>query len=370
MRSRGAVLDSGDAWEVVDLDLGEPQPGEVLVRFAYAGLCHSDEHLRASYARSVPLVGGHEGAGIVEAVGPGVSRVRVGDHVVVFVVPSCGGCRWCSVGRPVLCTTLSNPEIGYMRDGTFRFSLEGRPIGAHCMLGTFSQYAVVLEESCVPVDAEAPLQIAALVSCAVVTGWGAVVHAGETRVGDTVMVIGTGGVGVNAVQAAALAGAANVIAVDPVAFKREIAAKCGATHQVASVEEAAAVARALNPSAGGADVTVIASGTTSEDLMTQAFAATGRGGTIVVVGLGADFNELNIRLSASQLAVSERRIQGCLMGSSNFVRDIPMIIAMYQSGRLSLDHLVSNLYPLESINTGFADMLTGRTIRGLIAHVS
>jgi S-(hydroxymethyl)glutathione dehydrogenase/alcohol dehydrogenase len=255
-----------------------------------------------------------------------------------------------------------------LRDGTFRFSLAGQPIGAHCVLGSFSGYSVVLEESCVPVDAEVPLQVAALVSCGVVTGWGAVVHAGATTVGDTVVVVGTGGVGINAVQAAALAGALNVIAVDPLEFKRAAAAACGATHQVATAEEAAELARALNPSAGGADVTILSSGTTSQELMTGAFATTGRGGTLVVVGLGSDFGELNMRLAASQLAVNEKRIQGCLMGSSHFVRDIPMIIEFYKRGRIRLDQLVSKVYPLGSINEGFADMLAGRTIRGMIGH--
>ncbi len=368
MKCRGAVLRNDDTWDVLDVELDDPKAGEVLVRFEYAGLCHSDVHFRRSYSGMPPLVAGHEGSGVVEAVGRDVTRVATGDHVVVFVVPSCGGCRWCSVGRPVLCSTLSNPDTGSLRDGTVRFRLEGRPIGAHCMLGTFARRSVVLEESCVRIDPDVPLDVAALVSCGVVTGWGAVVHAGGAKVGDTVAVIGVGGVGINAVQAAVLTGARNIIAVDPVELKRTAAARLGATHQVRTITDARHVVRSLNPSAGGADVTVVATGSTSEEILSGAFDLTGKGGTMVVVALNDDFDERTMRLAPSQLAVNEKRIQGCLMGSANYVYDIPMILDFYRSGRFQLDKLVSRHYELEQINQGFADMLAGRSMRGLIAH--
>src|SRR5215472_11444920 len=240
MKTRAAVLrDVGKDFEVVELDLDEPKAGEVLVRLEASGLCHSDDHLRTGdIPVRYPIVGGHEGAGVVEKVGPGVERLKPGDHVVGSFLPVCGKCRFCSRGQTNLCDLGRFLVDNSLPDGTFRYHEGATDFGQMCLLGTFSQYAVFSEASTVKVDDDLPFDVAALVGCGVPTGFGTAVNAGEVRPGDTTVVYGVGGVGINAIQGAAHAGARCVIAVDPVAFKRETALKLGATHAVASAEEA------------------------------------------------------------------------------------------------------------------------------------
>ena len=219
---------TGQPWEIVELKLDPPKAHEVLIRYVASGLCHSDEHLRtegfwAGMAR-FPMVGGHEGAGIMEAVGPGVTTVQEGDHVVCSFIPACGRCRWCSTGHQNLCDLGADVMQGCLPDGTFRFhGADGEDYGGLCMLGTFSQYGVVSEYSVVAVGKDLPLEVAVLVGCGVPTGWGSAVYNAKVEAGETVLMYGTGGVGINAVQGAKYAGAANVVAVDPVEFKRDTA---------------------------------------------------------------------------------------------------------------------------------------------------
>src|SRR5579859_6706441 len=214
LETKAAVLTQpGGDWELHDIAVESPRAGEVLVKIAYAGLCYSDEHLRFGMAAELPIVGGHEGSGVVEAVGPGVTSLRPGDHVALTFVAICGRCHWCAGGRS---------GVGRMADGTFRFkggpaSFPADGFGGFCGIGTFSQYAVVSQNSCVQVDPDVPLLVVALVSCGVLTGWGSVVYTAGTAVGDTVVVVGAGGIGLNAVQGAKQAGATTIIAVDPVA---------------------------------------------------------------------------------------------------------------------------------------------------------
>ncbi len=240
MKTRAAVLrDVGKDWEIIDLDLDPPKDGEVLIRFAAAGLCHSDDHLRTGdIPVRYPIVGGHEGAGVVEEVGGGVSRLKPGDHVVCSFLPTCGHCRFCARGMTNLCDLGALFIDNCLPDGTFRFHSGGEDFGQMCLLGTFSQHSVVSEHSCVKIDDDLPLETVALVGCGVPTGWGTAVNAGGVRPGDTTVIYGIGGVGINAVQGAAFAGARNVIAVDPLEFKRENAMEFGATHAAASAEAA------------------------------------------------------------------------------------------------------------------------------------
>src|SRR5690349_22954361 len=230
----------GQPWEITELELDDPKTNEVRVKFFAAGLCHSDDHIQKGDApMRMPVVGGHEGAGVVEAVGDDVTRVAVGDHVVFSFIPACGKCRYCSTGHQNLCNEGKNAGTGMFADGTFRFhDDEGEDLGGLCVLGTFSQYAVVSEWSCIRIPADIPFDVAALVGCGVPTGWGSAVYAAGVRAGQTVVIYGAGGVGSNAIQGARYAGAKNVVVVDPVAFKREKAFEFGATHTFADAAAA------------------------------------------------------------------------------------------------------------------------------------
>ena len=226
MTTRAAVLhEAGTEWEITELDLDEPKDYEVLIRYKAAGLCHSDEHIRAEGGSHIrlPLVGGHEGAGVVEAVGPGVTRVTPGDHVVTSYIPACGRCRYCSSGHQNLCDRGLYAGMGCLQDETFRFHRNGEDYGGFCAVGTFSDHTVVSEYSCVRIDDDIPFEVACLVGCGVTTGWCSAVRAGETRPGETVAIMGVGGVGINAVQGAAYAGARDVVAIDPNSFKLDMA---------------------------------------------------------------------------------------------------------------------------------------------------
>lgn len=240
MKTRAAVLTAPHApFEIMELDIDEPGPGEVMLKMTSAGLCHSDLHmLEGDLDVRYPMVGGHEAAGIVEQVGPGVTKVAVGDRFVCSFIPSCGTCRFCSTGRQNLCDAGMTILEGCMPDGTFRLHKNGTDYSAFCMLGAFPEYATVSQLSVVKVDDWLPLQSAVLVGCGVPTGWGTAVNAGNVRPGDTTVIYGIGGLGINAVQGAVAAGAKYVVCVDPVAFKRETAVKFGATHIFATAEEA------------------------------------------------------------------------------------------------------------------------------------
>src|SRR4051794_37651848 len=241
MKTRAAVLEAGSTrFEIKELEVPPPGPGEVHVKFVASGLCHSDLHLLdGDIVPRFPIVAGHEGAGIVEEVGPGVTKAKVGDHVVCSFIPACGNCRWCSTGHSNLCNNGAYLVNGTSFDGSFRYrGLDGREYGSFSMLGTFSERATLSELSVVKVDEWLPLNIAALVGCGVPTGWGTAINAGGVKDGDTAIIYGIGGVGINAVQGAAAAGARFVVVVDPVQFKLDTAMKMGATHAFTDPKEA------------------------------------------------------------------------------------------------------------------------------------
>jgi alcohol dehydrogenase (nicotinoprotein) len=368
MKTKAAVIRGiGQDWEITELDLDPPKAGEALIRFVAAGLCHSDDHLRTGdIPVRYPLVGGHEGAGIIEEVGPGSSRFKPGDHVVCSFLPVCGHCRFCARGLSNLCDLGALLVKNYLPDHTFRFHGGGEDFGQMCILGTFSQWAVVSEYSCVKVDDDLPLETVALVGCGVCTGWGTAVHAGEVRPGDTTVIYGIGGIGINAVQGAAFAGARNVIAVDPVAAKLKAAAELGATHTTSDAEEARQIA--LDVTRGvGADQALVTVGLLTDEVVAAAFAAIRKRGTVVVTALGG-LGKKNIQLPGSELTLFEKRIVGALFGSGNPFEDIPRMLELYRDGRLKLDELVTTRYRLEDVNQGYRDLLDGRNIRGLIVH--
>jgi S-(hydroxymethyl)glutathione dehydrogenase/alcohol dehydrogenase len=253
-----------------------------------------------------------------------------------------------------------------MPDGSFRFHHGGTDFGAMCMLGTFAKKATISQHSVVKVDDWLPLETAVLVGCGVPTGWGGATYAGNVRPGDITVVYGIGGIGINAVQGAAHAGAKYIVAVDPVAFKRDTALKFGATHVFASTEAAAEKINELSWGQG-ADQAIICVGTVDEDVVTSAFHAIGKGGTVVVIGM-ANPEKLTIHVSGLELTLFEKTIRGSLFGSANPQYDIIRLLRLYNDGQLQLDDLVTTKYTLEEVNQGYQDLREGKNIRGIIVH--
>ncbi|MBX6390435.1 MAG: NDMA-dependent alcohol dehydrogenase [Frankia sp.] len=370
MRTMAAVVrETGKPWEVTELELDDPQPGEVRIRFAVSGMCHSDEHIRTGDAWGrLPMVGGHEGAGVVEAVGPDVTRVRVGDRVVCSFIPACGTCRYCSTGHQNLCDQGAQMQTGLLADGTVRFHDDtGADLGGFCMLGTFAQRSVVSQWSCVPLPDDIPFDVAALVGCGVPTGWGTAVYAAGVRAGDTVVVFGSGGVGTNAVQGARYAGARFVVVVDPVEFKRENALRFGATHVFATAAEAQAAVTELTWGQG-ADHALVTVGVLTPDVVDAAAEIVGKGGQVTITSVGRT-GDKHVQLAANGALVGyQRRIQGHVFGMCNPLYDIPRLLRLYREGRLMLDELITRRYRLDEINQGYQDLDDGKIIRGVIVH--
>ena len=368
MKTKAAVLMGAHRpFEIVELDLDGPRDGEVLIRYEAAGLCHSDLHLQTGdLVPRFPAVAGHEGAGIIEEVGPGVTKVKPGDHVVCSFIPNCGHCRYCSSGRQNLCDLGATILEGCMPDGSFRFHSDGTDFGAMCMLGTFSQYSTISQHSVVKVDDSLPLDVAVLVGCGVPTGWGSAVYAGNVRAGDTVVIYGIGGIGINSVQGAHHAGAKNVIVVDPLSIKRDMALKLGATDAFATAEEAMAAVTDLTKGQL-ADVAIVTVGVVDESVVASAFDVIGKGATMVITGL-ADPARTTIQLSGGVLTLFEKTVKGTLFGSGNPQRDILKMLDLYQAGRLHLDELITTRYRLDQVNEGYRDLEDGKNIRGVIVH--
>jgi S-(hydroxymethyl)glutathione dehydrogenase/alcohol dehydrogenase len=357
----------GKDWEITELELDPPRDGEVLIRFAAAGLCHSDDHLRTGdIPVRYPIVGGHEGAGVVEEIGAGVTRLKPGDHVVCSFLPVCGHCRSCARGTGNLCDLGALLYENCLPDGTFRFHSGGEDFGQMCLLGTFSERSVVSEHSCVKIDDDLPLETAALVGCGVPTGWGTAVNAGGVRPGDTTVVYGVGGVGINAVQGAVFAGARHVIAVDPLALKRETATRLGATHTAADAAAAQQIITEVTRGVG-ADQALVTVGVVTEEVITAAFAAIRKRGTVVVTGIAGP-GKNTIQLPSFDLTVLEKRVVGALFGGGNPFEEIPRMLELYRAGKLKLDELVTTRYQLEEVNQGYRDLLDGRNVRGLLVH--
>ncbi|WP_238418650.1 Zn-dependent alcohol dehydrogenase [Gordonia sp. 'Campus'] len=365
---RGAVIDAiGGKWKVEELELAEPGPGEVRIKVMASGLCHSDDHLvTGDIPNALPMVGGHEGAGIVDAVGPGVRRLAVGDHVATAYLPACGRCRWCSQGMQYICDTGAGMENGFGLEGNPRFSRSsGQPIGAMQRLGTFADHLVTDESQAVKIDDDLPFDIACLVSCGVATGWGAAVNAAHVRPRDTAMIVGAGGVGMNAVQGAHHAGAAYVVAVDPVDFKREQAMKLGATHAFASIAEAMPFVHSVT-NGQGADSAVITVGVVDGALIAEAFSAVRKEGRVALVSIGQ--NEPGIPISPLEIVTYAKTLRGVLFGNCNPTSDIPALLDYYKAGQLKLDELITARYTIDQVNDAYVDMHAGKNLRGVLIH--
>lgn len=384
MKCQAAILRGvGRDWEVCEIRLDEPRRGEVLVRMAVAGVCHTDDHFTTGDTvpspelREVmraagmnvpdwyPLIGGHEGAGIVEAVGPDVRRVKPGDHVGMSFIPACGHCRWCATGQSYICDVGADLFAKEMiTDGTARRFLGEEALMATTQLGTFSEYVVASEDSVIKIDHSVPFHAAALVSCGATTGWGSATVSAGTRPGDTVVVVGIGGVGMNALQGAHAAGAKYIIGVDPVEFKRDSAKTFGATHTSPWAHEAIELVRELTAGVM-ADRVVLTAGVVHADLIPVAMMLTRKGGTCVITGM-TPLAEISVPLILVDMANSVKHLKGTTYGEMNPRESMPMLLSMYQAGALKLDELVTRRYRLDQINEAFADMREGRNIRGII----
>ena len=373
MKTKAAVRWGAEQdWQVEEVELGDPVAGEVQVQLAASGLCHSDEHVRLGDIPMVepgafPFVGGHEGAGVVTKVGAGVSSLKEGDHVVLGFIPACGRCPSCARGHQNLCdlgaTLLTGQAIA---DSTNRIQVRGQNASPMCLLGTFSPYVTVHEASAIKILDDIPLDKAALVGCGVTTGWGSSVYAADVQAGDTVVVVGVGGIGANAVQGARAAGARHIVAIDPVEMKREMAMKLGATHTFASIEEATAPVTDLTWGAM-AEKAVICVGRIRGEDVAATLSLVGKGGTAVVTGMGS-MTDIDVSLSLFELTLLQKRLQGAIFGSGNPRYDIPHLLRLYMEGGLMLDELITTRYRLEDINQGYADMNAGKNIRGLVEY--
>ncbi|HEV8306142.1 MAG TPA: Zn-dependent alcohol dehydrogenase [Methylomirabilota bacterium] len=364
MRARAAVLyELKQPLVVEDVDVLEPGPHEVLVRYVASGICHSDLHvITGDLPHPLPVVLGHEGAGVVEKVGPGVEWVRPGDHVVTSYIPSCGTCRYCIVGRPNLCALRDKPRH-LMLDGTSRFRKGSQALNHFLQVSSYATHAVLLEHGVIPIRRDAPLDVVCLVSCAVTAGAGAVMNRARVPAGSTVAVFGCGGVGLNVIQAARLMGAAKIIAVDVLPQKLAWAEEFGATHRVDAAREDPVARIHELAGHGGADFAFEVVGT--QRTIEQAFHAVHRGGMAVVIGLSPAGTRLSIDPG---MLLQERVLTGSSFGGSRQKVDLPLLIDLFMDGRLKVRELISRRLPLEEINHAFDLLQQGEVKRSVIVY--
>ena len=380
MKSRAAILhDMGQQWSVEDFELDPPRAGEVLVEMAAAGLCHSDEHIRNGDMSAsnemmeayglpsmFPMIGGHEGAGVVLEVGEGVTDFAPGDHVVTTFVAVCGRCRWCNSGMEYICDMGAQVMIpGMPTDGTFRHhTADGRDLGHLSKVGAFSKHTVVSPDSIVKIDPHLPLLPMALLSCGIPTGYGSAENRARVQSGDTVVVIGVGGIGTGAIQGARINGAAQIIAVDPVEFKQKSALGFGATHSVSTTDEAADLLRDLTRGVMADSVVVSPSLISGEDVQ-AALSLTRKGGTCVLTGMTKQTTS-SISMNLQEFILWNKNLVGTVYGSCNPRVDVARFARLYDAGLLQLDEMITRRYRLDEINEGYRDQLNGEIIRGVI----
>jgi S-(hydroxymethyl)glutathione dehydrogenase/alcohol dehydrogenase len=367
-------------WHSETIEIDEPHAYEVKVKMAFAGMCHSDEHLRSGEMfpdaattemligrpSPYPIIGGHEGSGVVESVGEGVTSVAPGDHVAVSFIPSCGRCEYCVAGQSYICnmgaTTLMGPMIS---DGTWRHHLGDVALNRMCQLGTFSERIVVHEASLIRIEPWLDLRAAALISCGVSTGFGSAVNRGGVKPGDTVAVIGCGGVGSGAIQGAIHAGARAVIAIDTNESKVDRALKIGATHGCATTLDAAFNILPELTMGRNCDVVIITVGSMTGELVEQARSITAKGGVIVVTAL-APFTDTKVELSLFMLSMLNQELRGTVFGSENPRVQVPRLLRLHHEGKLHIDELITQEYALEDVQQGYDDLESGKNVRGVV----
>ena len=365
----GIAWEIGKPWSVEDVELDKPHAGEVLVKLAASGLCHSDDHaITGDMPTGLPLVGGHEGAGVVEEVGEGVTSVKPGDHVVLAFIPSCGHCRWCMSGMANLCDLGAQIMGGLPLDGTHRTHVRGQGLTRMTGLGTFSPYTVVNEFSTVKIDGDLPLELAALIGCGVTTGFGSAVNTAEVQPGDTVVIVGVGGIGAAAIQGARVAGAEQIVAIDPVPWKLDQAKIFGATHTAASMEEAMPLITEITRGVM-ADSAILTVGVAHGDMVGPLMGLVRKGGNAVVTAI-APWTEATANLSLFELTIWQKQLRGSLYGAFAPAVAVPKLLSLYRRGLLQLDEMVTRRYTLDQVQQGYDDMHAGRNIRGLIVFDS
>ncbi|MGV0625700.1 NDMA-dependent alcohol dehydrogenase [Mycolicibacter minnesotensis] len=369
MKTKGALLwEVNSPWRVDEIELGDPVEGEVQVRMHAAGMCHSDYHLTTGATpMGLPALGGHEGAGVITKVGKGVTGLEEGDHVVMAFIPACGSCPPCMKGFRSLCdrgaVLLGGKAIA---DGTNRIHAGSHEVSAMNLLGTFSPYMTVHQDSVVKIDKDVPFEVAAIMGCAVPTGFGSATNVAEVQPGETVIIVGVGGIGMSALQGAVLSGARRVIAIDPVPFKREAAVKFGATGVYPSMAEA--IMPVMEETWGlMADKVIIAVGDMKGEYIEEAMILTAKTGTCVVTGMGA-MVDADVKLNLFLFTMLQKTLKGNIFGGGSSHIETPRLVGLYKSGLLKLDEMITTKYKLEDINNGYQDMIDGKNIRGVITY--
>jgi S-(hydroxymethyl)glutathione dehydrogenase / alcohol dehydrogenase len=364
---RAAVFtEPGAPLEIEELVVEDPHAGEVLVRMAASGVCRSDYHVVVGeWTAPTPIVLGHEGAGIVESVGEGVTSVKPGDHVILSWTPSCGRCRYCVIGRPNLCELVAERTYAsVMFDGTTRLAYpDGRPVYSYSATATFGEYTVVPEAGVVPIRSDFPLEIAALIGCGLTTGVGAVINTANVEAGASVLVIGCGGVGLAVIQGAALAHATPIIAVDRVQAKVDNALRLGATHAILA-EDGTDVAAAVKDLTDGAGVDYAFEAIGVASAIESAIEATAPGGTMVVVGQVPE--GVTATFDPFTLSDREKVIRGCNYGSARPPVDFPRLVELCSSGAIDASAFVTSTISLDGINEAFARIGSGEGVRSVI----
>jgi Zn-dependent alcohol dehydrogenase len=362
---RAALLEAAGAPMVLgdDVEIVEPGAGHVRVRVAHCGVCHSDLTVASSGLAPMPVVLGHEATGVVDAVGPGVTSLAPGDPVVLTPIAACGRCYWCVRGEPGVCVNASSIATATFTDGSTGLSRGGTTVYRGLGVGAFAEYVVTPETGAVKVDDDVPLDVACVIGCAVQTGVGAVLNTARVEPGATVLVLGLGGIGLSVVQGARIAGAAQVIVSDPVAERRAVAEKLGATTTLDPATDDVALAT-IALTGIGADYAFEAAGRAA--LVNVGVAATRPGGTTVCVGAPPLDEEITLS-PAVLFTAQEKKLLGCLLGSSNSLREVPRLLALWRNGQLDLEALITHRRPLAEINDAFDDLAASRGIRTVIS---
>jgi NDMA-dependent alcohol dehydrogenase len=374
------VTELNGPWHTETIEIDEPHAFEVKVKMSFAGLCHSDEHLRtgdlvpdeqvvqilSGRSSIYPVIGGHEGSGVVESVGENVTTVKPVDHVAVSFVPSCGRCEYCASGRGYICDLGAHTLMGPMiADGTWRHHLGDVDLNRMCQLGTFADYVVAHEASVIRIEPWYDLRAAALLSCGISTGFGSAVNRGGTKPGDTVAVIGCGGVGSGAIQGAVHAGARAVIAIDSNQSKVDRALKIGATHGCTTTLEAAFGILPELTMGKNCDVTIITTGVLTGELVEEARSITAKGGVIVATAV-APLSQTTVELNLAMLSLMNQELRGTIFGSESPRVQIPRLLRLHHEGKLHVDDLITQEYGLDGVQQGYDDLASGENLRGVI----